>query len=242
VPRLLCIGAHPDDESFFAAGTIAKYTSQRVEVTIVCATRGERGATADLCSIEELPQVREQELRDAMRILGVSDVRFLPYEDQKLQQAPIEDVRFALVEIIRETRPDVVFTFDPHGTNQHVDHIAIARFASDALSAAADPRWYPQSGPPHTPWRVLWPPPIIIFRQPPEADLRAQPGIDFLIDTSEFAEQKTAALKAHRTQFPGLKKLFFDDPNGQRTFNWEAFRIGWGARPASIPANDLFAE
>ena len=239
---LLFIGAHPDDESFFAAGTIARYASEGARVTIVCATRGERGATADLCSIEELPKVREQELRDAMRVLWVKDIHFFPYEDQKLQQAPIEDVRRALVEIIRQSRPDLVFTFDPHGSNQHVDHIAIARFASDALSAAADPRWYPESGAPFIPRRVLWPPPIILFRQPPGVDLHVQPGVDFLIDTSAFAEQKTQALKAHRTQFPGLKKLFFDDPNGRRTFNWEAFRIGWGARPKNIPADDLFAE
>src|SRR4051794_33337935 len=242
VQRLLLIGAHPDDESFFAAGTIAKCVSQGVKVSVVSATRGERGATAGLCSIEELPKVREEELRSAMRILGVSDIHFLPYEDQKLGTAPLEDMRATLVKIIRQTKPDVVFTFDPHGSNQHTDHLAIARFATDALPAAADPRWYPESGSPHLPRRVLWPPPTVLFQQPPDADLRMQPGIDFLIDTSGFSELKEAALRAHRTQFPGLKKLFFDDPNGQRTFNCEAFRIGWGARPASIPAPDLFAE
>src|SRR5437868_8695371 len=70
VPSLLFILAHPDDETFFAAGTIAKYIDAGVRVYIVCATRGERGATADLCPVEELPQVREAELRDADRVLG----------------------------------------------------------------------------------------------------------------------------------------------------------------------------
>ena len=68
---LLLLFAHPDDESFFVAGTIARYSSAGVSVALVCATRGERGSTADLCAIEELPRVREAELGDAARILGI---------------------------------------------------------------------------------------------------------------------------------------------------------------------------
>src|SRR5947209_2875050 len=91
---LLICGAHPDDETYFA-GSMAKYVSESARVSILCGTRGERGATADLCTIEQLPQVREAELRDSMRILGLdaADVRFLPYEDQKLAQVPLDEVR-----------------------------------------------------------------------------------------------------------------------------------------------------
>ena len=72
-------------------------------------------------------------------------------------------------------------------------------------------------------------------------ETQRQAGFDFLIDIAPWAEQKVAAFQAHKTQFPGLEKLFFDDPNGQRTFNCEAFRLAWGPRPASLPANDLFS-
>src|SRR5581483_801784 len=142
--NLLIIGAHPDDETFFAGGTIAKYAGEGTRVSIVCATRGERGATANLCSIEELPKFREKELRDAAGILGVEDIQLLPYEDQKLAEAPIEEIRRYLVEAIRKTRPQIVITFDPNGTNQHPDHVAISRFTLDAIAAAADRRWYPE--------------------------------------------------------------------------------------------------
>ena len=145
--NLLFVGAHPDDETFFAAGTMARYAEEGARISVVSATRGERGSTADLCTIEELPRVREAEMRAAMDILGVERIYFLPYEDQQLAEAPLEDIRRQLIEIIRTERPQVVITFDPHGANQHTDHMAISRFAHDAVSAAADVRWFRKPAP-----------------------------------------------------------------------------------------------
>ncbi len=240
--RLLFIGAHPDDETFFAAGTLAKYAEAGAQVSIVCATRGERGKTGGLCRTEELPPVRERELIDSMAALGVTDVQFLPYRDKQLADAPIEEIRRALVGAIRQRRPQVLISFDTHGANGHVDHIAISRFALDAAAAAADARWYPEAGSAHQIERFLWTPPTILFKLPENAEILALPGSDFVIDTTPWTLQKTAAFQAHRTQFPGLKKLFFDNPNGRRTFGLEVFRLAWGKRPAKIPADDLFAE
>jgi len=62
--------------------------------------------------------------------------------------------------------------------------------------------------------------------------------MDFLIDISPYRDKKNAALRAHCTQYPGLKKLFSDDT----TTALEAFRVAWGPRPRTIPAADLFAE
>ena|SRR5438270_386833 len=237
---LLFAGAHADDETFFAAGTIAKYAEEGTRVSVVCATRGERGSTADLCTIEELPRVREAEMRDAMHLLGVNKTYFLPYEDQKLAEANVESIRRQLVDVIRKTRPQIVITFDPSGGNQHPDHMAISRFTSDALAAATDERWYPELGVAHTIERLVWQPPAVIFRYAEGTDLPSAPGIDFLIDTSRWSEKKAAAIRAHRTQ--RLGRLFFDDPNGRRTFAMEAFRMGWGPHPKSVPASDLFAD
>jgi LmbE family N-acetylglucosaminyl deacetylase len=242
VKRLLFIGAHPDDETFFAAGTLAKYAEAGVRISVVCATRGERGKTSALCCAEELPQVRERELVDAMAALGVTDVRFLPYQDKCLAEAPLEEIRRLLVEAIRRTRPQILITFDPHGANQHTDHVAISRFALDAVAAAADARWYPEAGSAHEVERLLWTPPTILYKLPEDADIPALPGSDFIIDTTPWTAQKTAAFQAHRTQFPGLKKLFFDNPSGRKTFGLEVFRLAWGKRPSKIPADDLFVQ
>jgi len=137
VAGLLFFLAHPDDETFIAGGTIARYAAAGVEIGVVCATRGERGKTGDVCSREDLASVREAEVRDAARILGIRHLEILPYEDQMLAAAPPDEIRRSMVAALRRQRPRVAITFDPNGMNLHPDHIAISRFASDAVAAAA---------------------------------------------------------------------------------------------------------
>jgi LmbE family N-acetylglucosaminyl deacetylase len=229
--------AHPDDESFFAAGTIAQAVAQGVRVGLLCGTRGERGATGNLCTIEELPRVREAELRDVSRIFGIHELEFLPFEDQQLARAPVDEVRRAIVGMIRRLRPDVVFTFDPEGANQHTDHMAISRFATDGIAAAADPRWYPETGAAHAVERVLWPATARVWELGGLSEPGRLPGIDYLIDIRRYRDVKEAALRAHRTQWPGLSKLFLANPTAM---DWECFRTGSGPRPLSVPAGSLF--
>jgi LmbE family N-acetylglucosaminyl deacetylase len=229
--------AHPDDETFFAAGTIAKCAADGVRVGLLCATRGERGATGDLCSVEELPRVREAELREAARIVGIDEIEILPFEDQKLAIAPLEDVRRAIVRMLRRLRPEVVFTFDPDGFNQHTDHVAMSRFAINGIAAAGDARWYPEEGEPHVVERVLWPAPVRVWELGGIENLDAAPGIDYRIDIRGQRETKEAALRAHRTQWPGLKRLFLSNATA---LDQECFRTGSGPRPVRVPAASLF--
>jgi LmbE family N-acetylglucosaminyl deacetylase len=229
--------AHPDDESFFAAGTIAQAVAQGVRVGLLCGTRGERGATGNLCTIEELPGVREAELRESARLLGIQELEFLPFQDQQLARAPVDEVRRAIVGMIRRLRPEVAFTFDPEGANQHTDHMAISRFAMDGIAAAADPRWYPELGAPHSVERVLWPATVRVWGLGELAQAGSLPGVDYLIDIRRYRDVKEAALRAHRTQWPGLSKLFLANPTAM---DWECFRTGSGPRPLSVPATRLF--
>jgi len=229
--------AHPDDETFFAAGTIAQCAAGGVRIALLCATRGERGATGGVCTIEELPKVREAELRDAAKILGIGEVEFLPFEDQQLARAPMDVMRRAVVGMLRRIRPEVVFTFDPDGSNQHTDHVAMSRFALDGIAAAADPRWYPEAGPAHAVSRVLWPCPAPGWKLGELTDAGNQPGIDYRIDIRPVRAVKEAALRAHRTQWPGLSKLFLGAPTA---LDWECFRTGSGPRPGSVPAPSVF--
>lgn len=234
--------AHPDDESFFAAGTIAKYARAGDAVSVVCATRGQRGATGGLCSIEELPVVREAELRSAAKILGVRHLTVLDYEDQKLSAAPPDDMRRHLVRAVREIRPQIVITFDPNGANRHPDHMAISGFTLDAVAAAADPRWDPQSGNAHSVQRMLWTSPVPVFELGYTEALESKAGVDFLIDIRPFRVEKESALRAHRTQLPGFRKLFFEKPDIAQTLSLECFRLGWSRTPIERPAPDLFTN
>lgn len=240
--QLLFIGAHPDDETFFAAGTFARSIAEGHEVSVLCATRGQKGKTGDICSGEDIAITRERELRGAMQVLGVHDIALLDYQDRELASAPREEMRLALVSKLRKFRPDIVMTFDPHGGNAHPDHIAISAFTSDALAIARDGRWYPETGEAHEVGRLLWTPPTFIYKLLPDQNPHTQPGFDFLIDVSDWREQKEGAFRAHATQFPGLRRLFFDDENGRRTFHLEAFRLAAGPRPVEPPAQDIWQD
>jgi LmbE family N-acetylglucosaminyl deacetylase len=185
--------------------------------------------------------VRAAELRSAVEILGHSSLELLGYRDKQLASAPFAEVREKLVGLLRRHRPRIVITFDPNGSNAHTDHVAISRFTSDAVQAAADVRFFPETGAPHRVERLLWTTPTpcweLAFKQSP-AD---EPGVDFLLDVGPWWRRKEAALRAHRSQFRNTARLFFDPPDTERRLSLEAFRLAWGARPPGAPAADLWA-
>ena len=145
-----------------------------------------------------------------------------------------------IVQVVRQVRPQVVVSFDLGGNNGHTDHVAMSRFTSDALASAGDQRWYPEAGDAFNVPRLLWAPPLRPWTVAPGTDLRSGAGIDFLIDTSRWADRKSEAIRAHRTQLPGIKTLYFESGSPEYTLHQEAFRIGFGPRPPSLPSGDLF--
>jgi LmbE family N-acetylglucosaminyl deacetylase len=205
------------------------------------ATRGERGTAGapPLCSIDELPRVREAELREAARIVSFDAIHFLDYEDQQLANADGDGVRRKLVTLIRQHRPAVVVTFDPEGANRHPDHLAISRYTSDAIGAAADPRWFPQCGSPHTVARLLWTPPLWPW-DVTAPDLIARAGVDFVVDTSGWWQQRRDALAAHRTQRAGIDRLFLGRADLERILSVEVFRQAFGPTLMYRPVHDVF--
>src|SRR5690242_14187952 len=109
-PGFLGIFAHPDDESFGLAGTMARAIMSGHPAAIVCATRGEEGQIADsaLATPANLGQVRERELRAACAAVGVVDVAFLDYVDGHLAEANETEAVGRIVFHIRRLRPAVV--------------------------------------------------------------------------------------------------------------------------------------
>ena len=80
---ILAVFAHPDDEGFGCGGTLAALVAEGHRVTLICATNGDVGEISDpaLATRETLPSVRQGELRAAMDLTGILDVRFLNYRD-----------------------------------------------------------------------------------------------------------------------------------------------------------------
>src|SRR5687767_1003331 len=142
--KLMCVLAHPDDESLATGGILAKYAASGVQTYLVMATRGERGwfgPAAANPGPQALGRRREAELRAAARVLGLREVTFLDYQDGDLDQADPTEAIAKIVTCLRRVRPDVVVTFDPNGMYGHPDHVAISQLTTTAVMAAADPSY-----------------------------------------------------------------------------------------------------
>lgn len=140
--KLMCVLAHPDDESLGMGGIFAKYADEGVGTYLVTATRGEQGWSGPeetRPEPEELGRIREAELHAAAEVLGIRDVQFLGYHDGELDRADPAEAIARIVDHLRRVRPHVVATFDPHGAYGHPDHIAICQLTTAAVVAAADP-------------------------------------------------------------------------------------------------------
>jgi LmbE family N-acetylglucosaminyl deacetylase len=234
--------AHPDDETFCGAGLAGWCRARGIEVVLVCATRGDAGKRGDAAisgAPADLAAARTRELETATAILGINHVVLFDYSDKHLGEAQVEDVRPKLVSTLRAWRPQVVLTFDPHGFNLHTDHIAISRFTTDAVVAAGDPRWYPQSGAPHAVSRLLWTSPLPPWSAARSENLSKEPGVDFIIDITPWRELKRRALHAHRTQHAAIDRTFFSQPDLDRLLSVEAYRQAWGPALLRRPSNDI---
>jgi len=163
--RILLAFAHPDDESFGPAGTIAKYAKMGHEITLLCATKGEAGKIVNprVQITEDLVTVREKELECSARVLGIRRIIYLGYRDSGMEgrpankhpeafiNAPDEEVVATLVKWIREIRPTIVLTFEPGGGYGHPDHKKISKCTTEAFQRASDDEYRPELGPP---WQV----------------------------------------------------------------------------------------
>ncbi len=150
---LLGVFAHPDDETGVAA-SIASWThgSGRTVAHVYC-TRGEGGGNmVGTQSGPALGILREIELREALRGLGVQQVHFLDKADfayteslsVTLERWNHEDTLGRLVRVIRSLRPEVVITMNPAPSpGQHGNHQAAGWLATEAFDAAADPSRFP---------------------------------------------------------------------------------------------------
>jgi LmbE family N-acetylglucosaminyl deacetylase len=110
--NLLAVFAHPDDESFRPGGTLTLLARRGVRVQVLTATRGEAGSRGDPPpqAPEELPAMREAELRCACKALGLQPPILLNYQDGQLTEADPETLTAEILGIVRDFRPG--FTID----------------------------------------------------------------------------------------------------------------------------------
>lgn len=139
---LLGIFAHPDDESYMAGGTIAKYVKAGWTADLVCVTHGEAGNKGEFeaATKEMFGQIRKGELQAAAGELGVRSVTFLEFGDGKVAALPAGELEESIAKILRDERPDVVVTFEPAGVTNHPDHMKVTLSTTFAFQKYAKER------------------------------------------------------------------------------------------------------
>jgi len=135
---LAVVVAHPDDDTFGAAGTVALHAGDPdFRFVLVHVTSGEAGQIAESSGAtrEDLGSVREEEDRRSWRVLGREPDRheWLRYPDGSVADVAFEDIVGAIAGVLHEERPDVVMTFGPEGITDHPDHKAVGRATSEAF-------------------------------------------------------------------------------------------------------------
>lgn len=257
--RLLLVHAHPDDESINNGATMAKYAHEGFEVALVTCTRGEEGEIllpelADAASdkTDRLAEIREGELANALKALGVSQHWYLGaperrFRDSGMMDAPqnsrpdvfwnadVDEAAVLLAHYIVEFKPHVLVTYDEFGGYGHPDHIQAHRVAMRAAELSEKLGWpiakiY---------WNVI--PKSVVQKS---MDAMREIGSDFfgaesiddipfakddsfvhaVIDGNEYVELKKDAMKAHRTQI-AVDGPFFALSNllGMQVFGYEYY-------------------
>jgi LmbE family N-acetylglucosaminyl deacetylase len=190
---LLAVFAHPDDEAYRPGGTLVLLAERGVTVHLLTATRGEASSCGDppLCTPEELPAMRERELRCACAALGIQPPILLDHLDGHLSEADPELVIAQILQVVRQVRAQAILTFGPDGLSGHPDHIAIGRLAEEAFRRCETvSELYTVAVPQSLATRMG----MAQVRPVPDED------IAITVDVASVWDAKMAAIRCHATQ------------------------------------------
>ena len=202
VERALVVVAHPDDLDFGAAGTIATWTDEGIEVTYCICTDGDAGGFDALVPRDEIGGIRQQEQRAAAKEVGVNDVIFLGYPDGQL--VPSFDLRRDISRVIRQVRPQRLLMQSPEinweriGAS-HPDH----RAAGEATLCAV----YPDARNPFTHTTLLQDEGLDAWTVHDVWVMSAGQGANRWVDVTDTFDRKVAALLQHRSQTEHMDDL-----------------------------------
>jgi LmbE family N-acetylglucosaminyl deacetylase len=193
----MSIHAHPDDQEFTVAGTLAKWARSGSHIVTVCITSGGSGSnrhTSPDMTRERLVEIREEEQRRACDLLGIADLILLGYEDGTLEASIA--LRRDLTRVLRRHRPGAVVCGDPtvrfYGNRymNHPDHRVASDVALDAVFPSSETRFiFPELlGEGLAPHHVK------------QVFLHGSDHPDTFIDIADVLDLKIRALREHRSQ------------------------------------------
>jgi LmbE family N-acetylglucosaminyl deacetylase len=125
--RILYIFPHPDDESFGPAPVMKQQLEEGHEVFLLTLTRG--GATKVRhklgLTVEQMGEVRYQEMQQVEKVLGLSGMTVLNLEDGGLPEMNPRDIEKVVAAHIRKIKPQLIVSYPVHGVSGHHDHLVM---------------------------------------------------------------------------------------------------------------------
>jgi len=179
---ILAFGAHPDDVELSCAATIAKEVAFGKKVGIVDLTRGELGTRGSA-------EIRDQEAKDAARILGVTVRENLKFTDGFFVNDKVHQLE--VIKMLRKYQPDIVLCNAIQ--DRHIDHAKGSSLVSDAcflsgllkietlLDGKLQDKWRPKQVYHYIQWETITP--------------------DVVVNVTHFIDKKKAAIAAYKSQF-----------------------------------------
>jgi LmbE family N-acetylglucosaminyl deacetylase len=167
--QIIVVVAHPDDVDWYAGGTLGRLHQNNNKITVVLGTSGEKGNN----STPDLGKIREEEQKEAGRILGYDEIIFLRFPDRGLK--PDNKFEKELRKILAKLKPDILFTFDIEKEGyiyHHSDHRAAGKAALKVVEE---------------------------FPQTTKIYLFHSSAANVIFDISETVDLKTNALNAHKS-------------------------------------------
>jgi len=173
---ILAFGAHPDDVELCAGGTLIKMTALGYAVGVVDLTLGELGTRGT-------PTIRAKESHEAAAIMGLAVRENLGFPDGNVAVTPT--ARLKVIKVLRKYKPKIVMTHfwdDPHPDHAHASRLVTEATHHSGLAKI------------ETGQERHRPPVILYFKLP----LNMPPS--FVVDVSEYADRRNAAIAAYRSQ------------------------------------------
>lgn len=267
---MMAVHAHPDDESSSTGGVLATYSDQGIRTVVVTCTNGEFGDAPggvkpgeDGHDEQAVAQLRLAELRQACKILGVTDLEPLGYHDSGMPDwdykqrpeafcnIPLAEVAGRVGALIERYRPQVVVSYDAEGMYQHPDHVHAARAATAAVAATGIPAKFYLTAMRPSSWQRVWQALRELGEDVPgprevTAEMRAQMEeaerrITTTVDIRLVLSRKRDALFAHSSQ---IRESWFSkipEDIAESAFGMESFIRASDSTGAPLSEDDLFA-
>ena len=132
--NILAVGCHPDDLEIGCSGTLSLYAKQGHSVFMCHVANGDKGHAVIMP--EELKGIRAEEARRAGRVIGAIEVINLDIPDLEVNSHNEELVN-KLIDVIRETKPEIIITHSPEDYMQ--DHLEVGKLVFNASFSASVP-------------------------------------------------------------------------------------------------------